>query len=255
MKKRYVVYMTIALLVIIGIVGYFILHSYYSFATEQPTYNFPRKSDDSLRVMMFGDSWIAYHPDSLLLKKLCCNAMIVKEGYVGEKSKSLYLRLFEEENRRLVTTSPDYCVISAGINDVIAKMGPEFYVYHYELIIRLLLENDIKPVIIEIPDVGFGEVFRRESLTSQARHVISSWVTGSGMYNVESYRYALRKRLMDTHLVDSVLYVGRETWNPAGYMDSRGLYLDDAVHLNQKGYQVLDSCLATRILEDYKHQR
>ena len=62
----------------------------------------------------------------------------------------------------------------------------------------------------------------------------------------------MRKKLVDADLFRRVLYVGRETWNPIGYMDPRDLYLDDAVHLNQKGYQVLDSCLASQILEDYK---
>lgn len=252
MRKKIVLSASIFVLVALGIICYVNLHSYYSFATQQPTYHFPHKTDDSLRIMLFGDSWIAYHPDSILLSKLSNNAAVFHRGYVGEKSKTLYSRLYEEENKHLVSLSPDYCIISAGINDVIAKMGPDSYVYHTELIIRFLLENNIKPVIIEIPDVGFHEVFRKESLFSQARHVISSWVTGSEMFNAEGYRYALRKKLADTDLLHRVLYVGRETWNPIGYMDPRNLYLDDAVHLNQKGYQVLDSCLASQILEDYQ---
>ncbi len=253
MRKRITIIIVILvfLSIAVEVVFYVWLCPYYSYAPKQPAYHSSPRTDDTLKVLLIGDSWVAYHPDSLLVKKLGIKAKVMQKGYVGEKSKSIYMRLFEDENRRLVSSSPDYCVISAGINDVIAKMGPEYYAYHYELIIRLLLVNHVTPVVIEIPDVGFGEVYRAESLTAQIRHVISSWVTGTEMFNVESYRNTLLKRLTEADLLPRVLYISRDMWNPVGYLDPRGLYLEDAIHLNPQGYQILDSCLATQMLAEY----
>ena len=41
-----------------------------------------------------------------------------------------------------------------------------------------------------------------------------------------------------------------EEWNPNGYKDSRGLYVVDRMHLNEKGYADSDSIIVKVILDN-----
>lgn len=43
-------------------------------------------------------------------------------------------------------------------------------------------------------------------------------------------------------------------WCEQGYKDSRHLFRNDFVHLNEKGYKVLDSCIAKVIIKDLKNE-
>jgi hypothetical protein len=53
----------------------------------------------------------------------------------------------------------------------------------------------------------------------------------------------------------SIIYISADSWNAAGYQDKRGLYLSDEIHLNAKGYAVLDSCIASEILKDIREKQ
>ena len=46
----------------------------------------------------------------------------------------------------------------------------------------------------------------------------------------------------------------RSYWNPKGYEGQKELYTSDRMHLNQDGYFVLDSCIASQIVKFLKHR-
>ena len=48
-----------------------------------------------------------------------------------------------------------------------------------------------------------------------------------------------------------IIFIPSTEWNPKGFKDSRNLYLEDHIHLNNRGYYLLDSCIATHISHDY----
>ena len=150
---------------------------------------------------------------------------------------------------------PKYCVVSAGINDAVAKLGKEYYVHHYMLILQQLLELGIKPVVLEMPEVNYRAVAGRESWTMRIRHILSSLMTGSELYGFDSYKVALVQTIKKVDMRGRIIYISADSWNAAGYQDKRGLYLSDEIHLNAKGYEVLDSCIASEILKDIKKKQ
>ena len=52
-----------------------------------------------------------------------------------------------------------------------------------------------------------------------------------------------------TELMDSVLYVLKDRWNPKGYIENT-IYLNDGIHLNSDGYQRFDSCIVSLVRKD-----
>lgn len=239
------------------------LYNYYSWAEDIPTnYNMRRiPTDDTLRVIIIGDSWAAYHHDNdsilttmlqeIIQKPIC----VVSSGMVGAKTKSIYELMFDSISsigtKKLISNNPDYCIISSGINDAVAKMGVQNYCYHYSLIIRHLLSGDITPIILDMPDVDYEAVFQRESITSNIRHHISSWLTNAPMWSFEDYRKALQTMISQEINSNHIIFIPSTEWNPKGFKDSRNLYLEDHIHLNNRGYYLLDSCIATHISHDY----
>ena len=226
------------------------LYDYYQYAEERPiSWSFNKHSDDTLRVAFIGDSWAAYHASSdTLLQSLLSGdrrpASVTSLGNVGAKSKEIYQRFFTT-SLPLLMQQPDYCVLSAGINDAVAKMGSGYYVHHYLLMIRLLLQAGIKPVVLEMPEVNYRAIAEREGWLMRIHHRISALMTGSEMYSFDAYRRDLWHALVENGLKDSVFFVKADAWNPDGYRDGRCLYRADETHLNALGYQKLDSCIAS----------
>lgn len=235
------------------------LYDYYSWAEEKLTdYHTSRKqANDTLRVIMIGDSWAAYHHDNdtilatMLQEKLHKPVHVISSGMVGAKTKAIYELMFDtlssRGTQRLIATHPDYCIISAGINDAIAKMGTQNYCYHYGLIIKKLISTGITPVIIDMPDVGYYSAYSREPLIMRIRHRLSSRVNMTDMWRFEDYRNALNAYISEYQLANQVIYITADSWNQHGFKDKRQLYLSDDIHLNKKGYYLLDSCIADRI--------
>ncbi len=216
-------------------------------------------SDDTVRISIIGDSWAAFHgdcDDSLqsFFSQDSIHALIVSKGNVGAKSREIYER-FSSTTKSVLESSPDYGVVFAGINDAVAKMGQSFYVYHYMHILRYLLDSNIKPVVIEIPDVNYRAVSEREPLGMRIRHLVSSLLMESEFFSFNGYRTALKNAITTSNLMDSVVYIHADQWNPSGYKDPRNLYQADETHLNAKGYHVLDSCIASEIVRDIQNNK
>lgn len=256
--KTFVKYTFVAIAVLLLLLGSLRLHPYYRLAKSQGLImdsigNFP---SDTLKIAFIGDSWAAYqHPyDSLLCSMLSSDGRLIgvtSVGNVGAKSSEIYERMFST-TKAILMERPKYCVISAGINDAVAKLGKEYYVHHYMLILQQLLELGINPVVLEMPEVNYRAVAGREPWTMRIRHILSSLMTGSELYGFDSYKAALVQAIKKADMQSRIIYIGADSWNADGYLDDRGLYLDDEIHLNAKGYEVLDSCIASEILKDIK---
>lgn len=239
-----------------------IIRDYYSYAEEivsSPSNTI--QNNDTITVIFIGDSWASYHSRYDQQLKRCLESelnkptRVISKGTVGAKTKAIYREMHEDSpsgTKELIELSPDYAIVSAGINDAVAKMGTEYYCHHYNLIIKELISAGIKPIIIDMPQVDYRDIYQRESIIAKIRHHISSWITGAPLWTFNEYRSALQTLIYQEKLKTQVIYIPASEWNPKGYADSRILYKEDHVHLNEKGYFFLDSCITSHIFKDYK---
>lgn len=231
------------------------LHSYFSYAEEQSMEVSVNAKSDTLTVVFIGDSWATYHqPHTQLLAQMLENrtgrkTCVKSHGLVGAKTKTIYEALYDSIGgfRKFLTMCPDYCILSAGINDAVAGIGPANYCYHYRLVLRQLLALGITPVVLDMPNVGYGAVRQRESLLVKIRHHLFHLWTGTADLCFDDYRSSLKKMLRKDGLGTRVVYIPNGKWNANGFTDDRNLYLRDSIHLSAKGYAVLDSCLAESV--------
>ena len=77
-------------------------------------------------------------------------------------------------------------------------------------------------------------------------------LTGVIRDDITPFREGLKEMLKETGLGDSVLFIPADHWIPAGHNYSEEVYQEDHVHINYQGYHVLDSCIISEILNDYK---
>lgn len=264
---------TAVVVLVVGIVWWW--RPFYTPADPIPPYQVKHHTDDTLRVIMIGDSWAHFHVtlrrDSLLeqdLRQLLkSNKVTVKvKGRGGATSGEIYDKMSNERTmaadfdlehslQPLIETGPDYCIISAGINDARQRRGKYYYVENYLQILRLLLHANIRPVIIEVPDVEVDKAFYGNTLYYRLRSQICMYYLQTGLRGTKDYRQALKEALVSRNLMDSVLYIPYKSWNPDGWRDKRDIYVDDHFHLNLPGYAIFDSCLVTEIAIDYKKCR
>ena len=66
---------------------------------------------------------------------------------------------------------------------------------------------------------------------------------------INDYRKAYTDLIYEKGWEKKVITISSEDWNPDGYKDQRGLYDEGLMHLNEKGYHVLDSCIAHKIID------
>lgn len=227
----------------------------------RPIYSVSHNDTDTLRVVMIGDSWAEIHSelqmDSILQQYLFQLTFrpveVISKGKGGMTSRGIYDLMFKTDGygtKPLIDLGVDYCIISAGINDASANLGTHQYCYYMKLIIQLLLANGIRPVIIEAPDVNIWKLFGKRPYKSILVDYARCIMTGSRMYHYAEYRDALKKMLISNQLMGSVVYVSMNGWNGEGTDLNLDLFLDDQLHLNRKGYELLDSCVASAIALD-----
>ena len=259
-KKANIKLIVFLLIVICFIFVGYVLRGYYSYAKETiPKLTNFKHYHDTMTVIFIGDSWAAYHSQYDQHLKTCIETKVkrptkvISKGIVGAKTKTIYTEMHTYSpsgTKELIELSPDYAIVSAGINDAIAKMGTENYCYHYNLIIKKLLSAGIKPIIIDMPQVDYRAVYQRESIIAQIRHHISSWLTDAPFWTFDSYRVALLSLINQNDIKNHLIYIPASKWNPKGYADPRMLYKEDHIHLNKKGYLYLDSCITSNIYYD-----
>ncbi|MBR1394408.1 MAG: SGNH/GDSL hydrolase family protein [Prevotella sp.] len=245
-------------------------YRYYYEPEELPFYIISKTyQDDTLRIALIGDSWADYHTllsgDTIIAnaaKQIFKKPVkAVTRGKKGALSKEVFFFMYSDKTEEhadepdrctqpLIEDHPDYCVIFAGINDVTYLRTLSFYTENMKLIIRLLLHNHIRPVIMEIPLVNFTEPMHRKRLRERLFYRFRSVIMGTSNQQGEDYQKALYEMLSETGLLDSVLYIPTRKWNPNGATDT-SMFLTDYLHLNLNGYHRLDSCIISEIVNDY----
>ena len=236
-----------------------------------PIYSIPpAHHDDTIRIAVIGDSWAEYHAtlecDTILqkvAKRLIKNPVqCFSRGHSAMMTKEIYQEMFSERTvehawekdfctQPLLERHPDYCIVMAGVNDLRKQRPPSYYIGNYQLILQVLLKNGIRPVVMEIPEVDIPFTTSHRAFYEQWAFKLLSYITGSGWGDVSIYQKAMQEMLHQTGLVDSVLFVPVSHWNPGGVFERPDLYIDDRLHLNMDGYHVIDSCMATDIINDY----
>jgi len=262
----------LAVFVYLGTKAYQFIDTEFTVAEELPFYHIgSRPDDDTLRVVIIGDSWAENH------MKFNCNALFqqyasrwintpvkcMTKGKEGALSKEIYHYMFRSYTQEdpwmqnfctqpLLEEHPDYCVVMSGINDTWKKRPVSYYTGNYRLIIRLLLANNIRPVIMEIPDFEMGKWLDENRKRQRMTYRIYSYFTHVVEDDITPFRNGLRKMLTDTGLGDSILFIPAAHWLPKGHHYSEDIYQTDHIHLTYQGYHLLDSCIAAEIITDYK---
>jgi len=242
---------------IIGIGAFFFKanSSQYKTASKQVYYEVPYRRDDTIRIAYIGDSWAFLHSkhqcviDSIVNERTGFQTKVRSTGVNGMTSKSIYESLFRNESfRSIIKWGPTYCFIVAGINDVDFKLGESFYVENMQLLIDFMLENKITPIILEIPHYDIINSYDKRNIRQKLSVLVSMIITSSSMDCIDSYRAFFERNLKKVS--ERIIYVKEQEWSPLGYNDPRGIYLEDKMHLNNKGYMILDSCIASHICKD-----
>lgn len=218
-------------------------------------FSIQKKNDDILRIAFIGDSWAYLHSlhqcniDSLVNKKIDKQVQVRSAGISGLTSKEIYKSIFNDSLiNSLFKWGPDYCIIMAGINDTDLKLGVSYYKKNMQLIIDFLIDNDIIPIVLEIPHYDIEYSFERRYKRQKLQRLLSMILTCSGIDCIDEYRAALLEILNDNS--GKIIYIEEKKWCPGGYLVSSNLYCEDMMHINEKGYQVLDTCIASHIILD-----
>lgn len=230
-------------------------HSYYAPAKVHPIYKTMQHRDDTLRIVYIGDSWAFGHQfhqckiKELLEKKLQRPVIISSYGIGGLTSKEIYHTFFKiDDFKNLMKRGYDYCYISAGINDTYKKMSVSYYQKSIDCIIQFMLANHIHPIIQEIPDYNIQRAFERQTKKKKLIRRISMVVNGTEFDCKQQFRDALDELIQAKEYQDKVTVIRYKSWNKSYENDLKELYNDDQMHLNDKGYAVLDSAIAQEII-------
>jgi lysophospholipase L1-like esterase len=218
-----------------------------------------KEKDDTLRIAYIGDSWAYMHNNQNcqiqipLEDTLHRPVRVHSYGICGLTSKEIYEHLFEDKSYKLFIQSEgfSYCYISAGINDTYKKLSTTYYKKSMDGIIQLLLANNIRPIIQEIPDYDIPKTFHRQSKSKKALRYLSMFVNNTSKDCKEDYRNVLNELIAEKGYQDKVSVIRYKSWNNDYLSDLHLLFLGDGMHLNQKGYFKLDSAIYKEILTIY----
>lgn len=234
-------------------------YAYYSPAKERTIYHTQQHCDDTIRIAYIGDSWALGHKDHhcsigrIVEDSLHYPVHIASYGIGSLTSKEIYHALFEiQELKHFMEQGYDYCIISAGINDSSKKLSTSYYQKSMDCIIRFLLVNHIHPIILEIPDFNICRVYEIDNTYDKMVRNLSMMINRLSIDCKQEYRDALNKWIQKQDYRNEVSIVRYKEWNDDYEKDLKTMYIDDQVHLNERGYQVLDSVIAKEI---YKHNQ
>ena len=260
--KRWLIILLIIITIICIAIGHAI-YGYYTPPTERKAYIIPHHQDDTLRIAYIGDSWAAMH-----IEHECLIAQLIEDrihhpvkvssfGIHGKTSKEIYENLFDnKEMHCFMIQGFDFCFISAGINDTYKKMSATYYRTGMDNIIHFMLTNHIHPIILEIPDYDIVKAYDRQQSIRKLLRKISIFITGSQIDCKQGFRNTLVRLIDENNYQHQVSILKYQEWNNDYQNDIKRYYLFDGMHLNQNGYNKLDSCLAQHIIQTYliKHR-
>ena len=211
-----------------------------------------KHQEDTLRIAYIGDSWAFMHKDhdcemsKLITDTLHQPVSVHSYGICGLTSKEIYENIYENADFKhfLQKRSYEYCFIAAGINDTYKKMSTRYYKQSMDGIIQLLLYNNIRPIILEIPDYDIQKAYHWQKSLRKILRDISMYINDTPVDCKQMFREVLDELVFEKGYENKVNIVHYQSWNN----DRQRLYREDGMHLNDYGYQVLDSVIAKEIL-------
>lgn len=234
------------------------VYTYYSPATYYPTFHTKQHNDDTIRIAYIGDSWALGHQyhKCIISQTLTgiLNIPVKTESYGigGLTSKEIYNALFELEQFNLfMKNGYNYCIVSAGINDTHKKMSKTYYKNSMNCIIQFLIANNIYPIIIEIPDYNIYQAYDNQEVYKKIIQRFSMFVNNTEMDCKQQFRNALDEIIKEKKYESMVSVIPFKSWNKDYNKDLNTIYNNDQVHLNERGYQLLDSVIVKEIYKDY----
>lgn len=258
--RKYIVVIFVLLFSVVAFVCYYSHNPCYKPAEMQTGLSVLHHSDDTIRVAYLGDSWAHNHKemkciiDSIIYDEIRKPVLIRNAGVGGLTSKEIYNGIFKnKEMRSVIEWGPDFCFVSAGINDSNIKYGSDNYKENMRILICLLLEKNITPVILEIPYYDIYHAFWKMSFVPLIRSIRSILWTQSSINCIDSYSNSYNDLIIEQQWQNDVITIRRNDWNPQGYKGQKELYTSDRMHLNQDGYLKLDSCISSHIVAYLKH--
>ena len=262
-KNMWIVVVVFSVFLIVGLYMYYYCRWKHLWAMDEeiPSYEMTSHVSDALKIVMIGDSWAGLHYEngmdaflcSKLQEKVSCPVNVTSKGKGGEISRGVYKLMFSIEGygtKSLLVSQPDYCVISAGINDAVANLGTTQFCHYYHQILDFLLANHIHPVVVEIPNVNIWHLYGGKPLKDLTVDFVRSMMTRCKMYQFQEYREALFQMLVNEHYLEEVIYIPMKDWNSLSPDIDKRLFTEDQIHLNRQGYEKLDSCIALAIARD-----
>lgn len=232
-----------------------IAYYYYMPPKEHYPYTIKKKCKDTLRIAFIGDSWAFMHTpydysiSNILSEQLNYPVQFRSYGICGATSKDIYEQLFSNHDiRHFLSNGLEVCVISAGINDTYKKMSNIYYQKSMEYIIRFFITNSIYPIIIEIPDYNIEKAYRNQTVFKMIVRQVSMLLTGTNIDCKHDFRNALNDLLLHSNNFGHKVYVVRyKEWNSNYQKDLEKYYLPDNMHLDERGYALLDTCITEHI--------
>lgn len=255
--KKILLYLLV-LIIVIGVCCFTLVCNYYAPPRLQKPYKTPVQGD-TLRIAYIGDSWAYLHGfhncmiPCLLESRLHRPVKIYTVGIPGLTSKELYEYMFLDDGFKPFFMERYYSIafIAVGVNDADKKMSTFYYKKSMEGIITFLLANDITPILLEMPDFDIEKSFERQGLLRGCMRKIAMYINVIPLDCKQLFRKALNDLILENKQ-RQVGVVRYKSWNTNYAEDIHNLYWNDGLHLNEKGYEKLDTAIFAEILNMIK---
>lgn len=247
-KKRLYTLLLLVTCIIAGIT--YVAYQYYASPRMRKPY-LMMYQEDTLRIAYIGDSWAFMHKDhDWDMSKSITNTLhrpvrVHSYGICGFTSKEIYESMYENVDFKLFLQKRayEYCFISVGINDTYKKMGTQYYKLSMDGIIRLLLHNNIRPIILEIPDYDIQKAYNWQKSLRKILRDVTMFINNVPVDCKQMYRDALQELVNQKGYHNKISIIKYKSWNNNYQDDLQHLYLKDGMHLNSVGYAKLDSAI------------
>lgn len=254
MKKK-----IIYILLLLSIIGFILFEAYQYYSPPQihEDYSISNLPTDSLSIAFIGDSWAYLHNrHKCTIPKQLGSAIkrpvkIKSFGISRLTSKDLYEAIYNNQELKYFFQSNnfDYCIIATGVNDTDNKMSTSYYNNSMEGIIHFMLANQIKPIIIEIPDYDISKTFMNQGKAKMILRYISMFINNTPKDCKQLFRDALRRLVHEKNYDNNVIIINYKSWNPDFKRDLETSYQRDGLHLNNEGYKSLDKAIVKEIIK------
>jgi hypothetical protein len=252
------------IVIILAIATTYYLINRWSYAKAHDFTIEKKHATDTLSIGIIGDSWVAGQKlDSILHNALLKDGYtlnkIVSSGEGGANSELIYSNMFLDRSEpfssnKVFYSNLKYCVVIAGVNDAIGQYGGAFYTHHVILIIKSLLKDNIRPVVVMLPEFGIQEAENEFNIFKRDRNIIFGHFTGNGFSTtIRDYRKMLSAELDKQHLTDSIVKVNFDSVI-MNYQSNKRYYRNPP-HLNVAGNQLFGKYIVKCIDRDIKSKK